>query len=105
MDPTVMADDMADAMDSDADADMSGSSSGSGCAPEPVPTQYEAFENVGPFPIFANLHADIHALVHRAGADVDCHANAMIAFFVLHTWCMLKVHTWCILKHKLMLRD
>ena len=92
-----MADDMADAMDSDADADMSGSSSGSGCAPEPVPTQYEAFENVGPFPIFANFHADIHALVHRAGTHVDCHANAMIAFSCLthlvHTQGAYLVHT------------
>ena len=46
MDPSIMPDDMADAMDSDADVDSSGSSSGSGCAPKPVPTQYEAFENV-----------------------------------------------------------
>jgi hypothetical protein len=42
MDPSIMPEDMADAMDSGADAD----SSGSGCAPKPVPTQYEAFENV-----------------------------------------------------------
>jgi len=47
MDPMAMPEDMADAMDSDADADSSGQFSGSGCAPEPVPTQYEAFENVG----------------------------------------------------------
>lgn len=46
MDPMAMPEDMADAMDSDADADSSGQFSGSGCAPEPVPTQYEAFENV-----------------------------------------------------------
>ena len=61
MDPMAMPEDMADAMDSGADADSSGPSAGSGCAPEPVPTQYEAFENVSPFSIFAYLHADTHA--------------------------------------------
>ncbi len=44
MDPSIMPEDMAGAMDSGADADSS--NSGSGCAPKPVPTQYEAFENV-----------------------------------------------------------
>ena len=44
MDPSIITEDMAGAMDSGADADSS--SSGSGCAPKPVPTQYEAFENV-----------------------------------------------------------
>ncbi len=46
MDPSMMPEGMAGAMDSGADAGSSGSGSGSGCAPKPVPTQYEAFENV-----------------------------------------------------------
>lgn len=88
-----MADDMADVMVSGADGDSSGSSSGSGCAPEPVPTQYEAFENVRPFSTFANLHADIHA---HAVTDVDCCTVAMVVCFDLHN--VLS----CIVKHKLM---
>ena len=99
MDPTVMADDMADAMDSDADANSSGPSSGSGCAPEPVPTQYEAFENVGPFSIFTNPHADIHALVHHAVTDVDCYTIATVICCVLHN--VLN----CMFNHKPMLCD
>lgn len=102
MDPMVMSDDMADAMDSGADANSSSSSSGSGCAPEPVPTQYEAFENVSPSLIFAYLHADIHALVHSLYipvTDVDCHTIAMVVHFVLHT--VLN----CIFKYKMMLCD
>ncbi len=86
MDPMAMTDDIADAMDSDSDANLSGSSSGSGCAPEPVPTQYEAFENVSPFSIFANLHADIHALVY--------HAVEMLTVILLPWWFALS-YTIC----------
>lgn len=50
VDPSIMPEDMAGAMDSGAmdsgaDADSVGGSA-AGCAPKPVPTQYEAFENV-----------------------------------------------------------
>ena len=82
MDPMAMPEDMADAMDSDADADSSGPFSGSGCAPEPVPSQYEAFENASPFSIFANLFADTQASCTSFCYRCDCYTFAMVVCFV-----------------------
>jgi len=84
MDPSIMPEDMADAMDSGADS--SGSGSGSGCAPKPVPTQYDAFENVRFF--WLELKLFFIFLVYMA-CPVGCHKFCGWSYVVAES-CMQK---------------
>lgn len=100
MNPSIMPEDMAGAMDSGPNADSSGSGYGSGCAPKPVPTQYEAFENVR----FFRLELDLVLIVlaYMAYPDGCCHdsfgcicvvalAKLSIAVITIERW----HDTWC----------